>query len=895
VTWEVPEEYRQADHPSRRSEAVPADGRGRPKHVEDTAESRRSRERSRDTSLPSQPAGYSKRRGPSLSPASTSRAASAEAKFIDLTADSDPKFQQKRTSIPRKELTQQERVDAMAAAEARANAKAAVVKTAGGSGSRRPSIGRGGTLHQHKPTATVVVQDSAMHQKLLATAATRKPSHLSEGAKASTIPKVSQNVEKRNAKPAEQSSKEDSSLMAQIAARIQARIEARTGRAASDQVGPTASSPPVQRTKNPQNQEKVAQASRSASSTKAKQSTTKKAPKVSAKKDSVADKRKLDEKDFHTRTDFVTAFFSVVDPFLFMKELEAKEKEPSPKRRKVHEDTPSLSAGGPEKKIKSADQQTSKAADATPTFDEKLETSNADHGDAATAGMANILSPKEKSLSGTKRSSSSKDEITEEEAVQVAPCGHPFCPKASLGKSMFCFAHGGGFSCQHLGCPRLAEIDPGFCRKHAKRCEHEGCYKRALGITTLCKAHAADEQLPKEKKSRADVDSNMIDEIEPQAQGGVPSDEGASKTRVRTPVTKAQSQGQRSSKSSPDEPIDSESNTNRRRSNRAAAETAKVALSFMHGNIPSPARSPSPDIDPEPQPISITRLFVSVGGHRLDDSIDLTSEKDGKVDYGSDNEGLQGLVELLERKGKVKIAAVVLQTTNLVEDAIRLFPWCWPESSADHSGLVSTALQAFSRDVILPAMRAQNESEIRNPVPVILGTLLFLREVMIQNAAAMFGETAFLTGTEEDFEYRDQSEAEHAVSCQGQTGLFSASTVVTSIIIFALDKVKKGNMTDKFMRLMDAYDDGDEEFSSLLGPLDPSKGALLPGGKSMDETERDMWQASYNNRAENHPATLKQRLRESGVPVPPAGIAAVAPANAVHLTLLELPEPNEMG
>jgi len=350
----------------------------------------------------------------------------------------------------------------------------------------------------------------------------------------------------------------------------------------------------------------------------------------------------------------------------------------------------------------------------------------------------------------------------------------------------------------------------------------------------------------------------------------------------------------------------------RRRSNRAAAETAKVALSFVHGKNAN--RGPTAPESLHSSLDNLLTLQVTVDGQPLGGKIMLADEETRAVAndrsknsnaVASDNSKSSsklkkpvgrsktkvstGISGLLEGRGKVGLDSVVLQTTGLLQDTIRAYPWMWPDSSADHAGLVATALQQVSRDVILPSMRSHIHGEIDSPLPIVFGTLLHLREIMIINAKAMFGPAAILNGLEEDFEYDDNVNAETAKACVGEAELFSATTVATGVIMTALEKVKGGRLCENFLRIVDAYDDGDKEFSSLLGPLDRSNGAVLPGGKSMENDERDMWQASYNNRAEQHPVTLKRRLREAGVKIPAGCVSAVAQTNAVHLTILELP------
>ena len=287
-----------------------------------------------------------------------------------------------------------------------------------------------------------------------------------------------------------------------------------------------------------------------------------------------------------------------------------------------------------------------------------------------------------------------------------------------------------------------------------------------------------------------------------------------------------------------------------RRRSRAAAERAKAALACYTVATSSESENEFEDekMEVEKKPKAVSRKKILSKERQVDEPSTEESEfndqlisrlkKDGTSDLDSDNNGLQGLVDLLCRGGDFKVSQVVRQTTSMIEDAIRLFPWTWPQSEDGHADLVSNAFQHFSRDVIAPTMRAHNAKKVTNAVPVVFGTLLLLREVMMQNAEAIFG-SSILPPQE------DTRGSERKKQFMEQATLFSIKTLVTSVILFALDKFGHGILSDRFLNVVDSYDSGSEEFSSLMEQLQDARVVVLPGGRLMDEEESEMWQASF--------------------------------------------------
>lgn len=73
---------------------------------------------------------------------------------------------------------------------------------------------------------------------------------------------------------------------------------------------------------------------------------------------------------------------------------------------------------------------------------------------------------------------------------------------------------------------------------------------------------------------------------------------------------------------------------------------------------------------------------------------------------------------------------------------------------SEHMSMVGVSIETFTNDIISPAIveEIQNCPEEKRSEPrAYLATLLYLREILVLNAATIFGPSAFLTGLEPDF------------------------------------------------------------------------------------------------------------------------------------------------
>jgi len=95
----------------------------------------------------------------------------------------------------------------------------------------------------------------------------------------------------------------------------------------------------------------------------------------------------------------------------------------------------------------------------------------------------------------------------------------------------------------------------------------------------------------------------------------------------------------------------------------------------------------------------------------------------------------------------------------------------------------------------------------------------------MHNFKAIFGSSAALTGQEPEFltsVVSMESPAELARDDMDETALFSAKTLVTAVILFAIDLLpseSKCTLKDEFLRLVEQHDNGDDEFQHSLSSL----------------------------------------------------------------------------
>jgi hypothetical protein len=214
---------------------------------------------------------------------------------------------------------------------------------------------------------------------------------------------------------------------------------------------------------------------------------------------------------------------------------------------------------------------------------------------------------------------------------------------------------------------------------------------------------------------------------------------------------------------------------------------------------------------------------------------------------------------------------LVMQATGVVTRTLFQGPWPTVASSSTsptssggsstmdlhlaHSSGVCAALLQFARDVIVPAMNAEHRGTVlplQDRTPVILSTLLILREVMTQNAQTIFGEDAILSGLEQDFEYdadKDEKAPDNERDIR-ENILFSSQLLATSVVFAGLEGTGPASMmlTQKFVAMMESYDSGGEDFALCLSPMEfksKDNNTALRNGKNMGEEELLAWQVSY--------------------------------------------------
>ena len=157
-----------------------------------------------------------------------------------------------------------------------------------------------------------------------------------------------------------------------------------------------------------------------------------------------------------------------------------------------------------------------------------------------------------------------------------------------------------------------------------------------------------------------------------------------------------------------------------------------------------------------------------------------------------------------------------------------------------HVSMVGASLQKFAIDVITPAMLTANESGSNNSPTsltqnnnnrnnkkdivlrtgqnqrVFLGALLLYRELLCQNAVAIFGPSAMLTGREDDFGASlaevitddDKEDDEDDDSEADDTVLFSVQVLATAVILTGLADLGEQTelLKDDFLDMAEAYE-----------------------------------------------------------------------------------------
>lgn len=214
----------------------------------------------------------------------------------------------------------------------------------------------------------------------------------------------------------------------------------------------------------------------------------------------------------------------------------------------------------------------------------------------------------------------------------------------------------------------------------------------------------------------------------------------------------------------------------------------------------------------------------------------------------------------------------------------------------EHKCIVGASLTQFARDVLVPTMTADTRSVWTTEVEtrLILGCMLLLREVLMQNAKENFGPSSLLTGSEHDMGW-EQDETEDDDTTEGfahDAFVLSARILSTAIVLSALEALPtelSQPLTVGFIRTVDMYDDGDTEFVRYLQPVDGSVNAVLANDEPLDKEEQVTWRSSFNLNREQHPLILARKKRLAGEsPIYSGNVTLRMPEpNAAHVTIVE--------
>lgn len=156
-----------------------------------------------------------------------------------------------------------------------------------------------------------------------------------------------------------------------------------------------------------------------------------------------------------------------------------------------------------------------------------------------------------------------------------------------------------------------------------------------------------------------------------------------------------------------------------------------------------------------------------------------------------------------------------------------------------HMSTVGASVQQFCKDTVFPSMnRAICVDKPFSKGPLI-GTLILLREVLMQNANTIFG-----------------------LSMTSDNNKFVARVLATSVVLHSIEH-EGATTRRRFNDSMDAYDSGDNLFSiHLADPIEPS-------------TKPTSSERSFHLHAKQHPLRCGQTY------------LAIPEANSAHVTVLQ--------
>jgi hypothetical protein len=141
---------------------------------------------------------------------------------------------------------------------------------------------------------------------------------------------------------------------------------------------------------------------------------------------------------------------------------------------------------------------------------------------------------------------------------------------------------------------------------------------------------------------------------------------------------------------------------------------------------------------------------------------------------------------------------------------------------AEHMSILGASLDQFAQDVLQPTMleeiahRAMTTSSISagegsgptdEDLKPFYGTLLILRDVLMQNAGSIFGNSAMLTGKEQDFGSTLDGLNDDNLT-EDEMILFSVQVLATTVILTALEEI--GETSDElvaaFLDIAESYE-----------------------------------------------------------------------------------------
>jgi transcriptional regulator with XRE-family HTH domain len=173
---------------------------------------------------------------------------------------------------------------------------------------------------------------------------------------------------------------------------------------------------------------------------------------------------------------------------------------------------------------------------------------------------------------------------------------------------------------------------------------------------------------------------------------------------------------------------------------------------------------------------------------------------------------------------------------------------------------------------------------------MFFATLLGLREVMTQNAERIFGKECLNQALEDDDEGTTGAKSSpRKARIIKEEKQYCARSLATAVTIAAIERSQSGDTNktiEEFLKVAQAYDDGDSEFSSCLEEDQGNIHGVLPNGQRLNAEEEVARNVSFNRARKLHP--IVQRDMERRMKIRSKRLIHVPEPSACHITMVEI-------